>query len=361
MSNSTIVVPAPTTAFSTGHPSPAVQPATAVFTMPDAQPAVARADCQQPLRVLFLGMKGAFSRTVLDLLLAKNMDICGILLAAPRASASTREIDVLPLLPKQPSTADSRNSDALSLPVLNPFVDQNIIHRAWSHDIPIYEVGQLTAPKTNALIASLAPDVACVACFTRRIPTSLMAIPIHGFLNVHPSLLPVYRGPSPLFWIFRDGMQHETGVTVHWLDEGLDTGDIAAQTKLSLPDGISGSQADVACARVGGQLLYDVLRTLAAGTATRQPQPTGGSYQPQPQADDFVLSTAWSAQRAFNFMRGTAEWGRPYRVRVENEWLTLSAAVSFAEDGIAEARSAPAGRHVTISFARGVLYAQLRA
>ncbi|MEZ4833421.1 MAG: formyltransferase family protein [Caldilineaceae bacterium] len=67
----------------------------------------------------------------------------------------------------------------------------------------------------------------------------------HGFLNLHPSLLPHYRGPDPIFWQLRDGVE-PMGVTVHWMDVGVDTGDIAAQAPVALEDGLSGPRSNTA-------------------------------------------------------------------------------------------------------------------
>ena len=190
-------------------------------------------------RVLFFGMTGSFSRTVLATLLAAQVPICGYVLpTAPQADPPLQRVE-----PMQTMSADDGE-----LIILNPVRTQNSIQLAWQHHIPIFEAGNLRAPAVQNFVAKLAPDVACVACFAQRIPPALLAMPRHGFLNVHPSRLPAYRGPAPLFWQWRHG-ETQTGVTVHWMDERLDTGPIATQSALTLPDGSSGPQADQICAR----------------------------------------------------------------------------------------------------------------
>jgi len=249
------------------------------------------------MRVLFLGMKGQFTRVVLERLLAAGVEVCGLLLSGPT---------LRPLLPEPAPVVDP-----FFLPLLDSFVEPNALHLAWQAGIPVYESGPLAAPGLASLIRSLAPDVACVACFDRIIPARLLALPPHGFLNVHPSLLPDFRGPQPLFWQFRAGV-NPVGVTVHWMDAGLDTGDIARQRAVTLPDGIGESAAEALCAAAGGDLLAEVLALLADGRGERRPQSAGGSYQPAPTADDFAFDASWDARRAFNFLRGTAGWGLPY-------------------------------------------------
>jgi methionyl-tRNA formyltransferase len=234
----------------------------------------------------------------------------------------------------------------------------NIVHLAWEHRIPAYELSQPGDPETQAALAKLQPDVALVACFSRIIPASLLTLPRHGFLNLHPSRLPAYRGPEPIFWQLHDGI-NPVGVTLHRMDAGLDTGDIVGKTAVSLPDGISRSQIDNLCAEAGADLMLTALEQLAANTLPRQPQPAGGSSQPLPQPADFNLDTNWPAQRAFNFMRGTAEYARPYSLQVAGQTINLTEALAYEPDGkLGDVIVKGNGRAVYIQFSPGILYAQ---
>lgn len=262
---------------------------------------------------------------------------------------------------QQPATPIARlapDRPASPIPIAMPYLARDIVHVAWERDIPAFAVGRPPDGATLAALAGLRADAACVACFPRRIPAPLLELPALGFLNLHPSLLPAYRGPAPLFWAFRDG-ERAIGVTVHFMDEQFDTGDIALQAPLELPDGISGAEADRACASLGGRLLVEALRGLQRGTLARRRQPDGGSYYSWPTADDFTLDLAWTARRAFNFMRGTAEWGRPYPVEAGGARLELAAALSYTEVGVLGAAYERSGRDVRIQFAAGVLHALL--
>ena len=196
-------------------------------------------------------------------------------------------------------------------------------------------------------------DVVCVACWNRIIPSRVLGIPRLGFLNVHPSLLPSYRGPYPLFWQFRAG-EVSTGVTVHWMDAGLDTGDIGGQRKLHFADGIGGAEAEALCASSGGDLLAELLAKLKRGQATRRPQPAGGSYFPAPSAEDFALDARWHPRQAFNFMRGTAEWGVPFRLETNGSVQWLSDALEWREE---EPLERPAKGRVWAHFRGGALLA----
>jgi methionyl-tRNA formyltransferase len=271
------------------------------------------------LRVLFLGMQGQFSRIVLARLLTADVAVVGI------GVDGRGEPDSLQYLPPQLPVGD--------LPLATPYLHPSIIQLGWQARIPVWQVGQVTADSVIDTWQSLQPDVAVVACFLQRLPERLLALPRHGFLNLHPSLLPHFRGPEPLFWTFRAGVEL-TGVTLHWLDAGLDTGDIALQSPLTLPLGIDGLEAEQQTAVLAAQLLLDGLHQLANGHLPRTPQPAGGSYHSVPTAADFEIPTSWSARRAFHFMRGTSHWQRPYTILLpDGEKMVVRTAIAYNEEG----------------------------
>jgi methionyl-tRNA formyltransferase len=301
------------------------------------------------LRVLFLGMASDTSSAVLDALLAGGVDICGVAMAVTGAQGSG---DSQPIAQVAPDPGRS------IVPLVNPFLTRNIAHIAWEIGVPVYAISRPGAPEVVATLAQLRPDVACVACFPKRLPGSLLALPALGCLNMHPSLLPHHRGPEPLFWTFRNG-ERTAGVTIHFMDEGLDTGDIAAQAPIELPDGVSGAAAERKCAALGGQLMVETLERLRRGALERRSQPARGSYEPQPAAADWTISTIWPARRAFNFMRGTAEWGRPYAVEVDGEQLALDAPIAYDASATLGAPYVRTGDIVAIRFTPGVLHATI--
>jgi methionyl-tRNA formyltransferase len=244
------------------------------------------------------------------------------------------------------------------LPIANPFMEYSIAQIAWERDLPVFELRRPAAAETLALVAELQPDVACVACFSQRIPAPLLALPPLGFLNMHPALLPDHRGPAPLFWVFRDGAQ-VGGVTIHFMDTGLDTGDIAAQASFALPDGVAGAVVERQCNALGARLMLEVLQELRDGTLSRRPQPHGGSYEPWPTQQDWQIATSWTAQRAFGFMRGTAEWGQPYIIQAGGEELVLATALAYDPDDMLHEAFVRVGDEVLIQFMAGVLRARV--
>ena len=325
------------------------------------------------LRALFLGMSGPFSHIVLQKLLAAEVKVVTVLLAGQQFRPLRTGLP--------PGSSDAaQTASEFELPVLNPHIsfgprdrlhrgnEQNNtvspllhsdsgaagpLHLAQEAGIPAYECGDIGRPDVLSRLADLSLDVACVACWHRIIPPSALGIPRYGFLNVHPSLLPAYRGPHPLFWQFQAG-ETETGVTVHLMDAGMDTGDITGQRRVQLPDGIQITEAEALCASVGGELLAETLAGLGHGKSERQPQ-THGSYFPSPTLDDFALDTNWDVRRAFNFMRATAEYGVPFRLEIEGAVHWLRDALAWQEG---EASESAGDSGVCIRFRDGAMWAE---
>jgi methionyl-tRNA formyltransferase len=132
-----------------------------------------------------------------------------------------------------------------------------------------------------AKMAELGTELVVCSCFPWRIPAALLAIPRHGWWNLHPSLLPAYRGPDPLFWQQQAG-ETATGITLHQMDEELDTGPILATAVVSLPLAHLRESEQILGAE-GGQLVIRALEQLMAGQLVLQPQDEArASYQPLP-------------------------------------------------------------------------------
>ena len=106
--------------------------------------------------------------------------------------------------------------------------------------------------------------------------------------------------------------ERRAGVTLHFLDEGVDSGDIVAQTAFTWPDGISEGELEQRCAEAGAELVLTAVRQLAQGDQlSYRPQPTeGSSYFPWPAEPDFVIPTDWEVRRAFNFLRAASRCPR---------------------------------------------------
>ena len=267
-------------------------------------------------RIVFMGMNGIFSWIPFHALIEADQNVVGLIIPRQTAdSEAPRRIEI-------PTYSPAESPTLLTLP--NP----SILQQAATYYIPILEVGSLKNPGSQNALQALQPDLICVACFPRLLPPAWLEVPSLGCLNLHPSLLPAYRGPAPLFWQFRSGEQR-TGTTLHFMDKTTDTGNLVNQVEVPFPDGITGPEADRLTAEAGAQLL---LKALAApNRIPHSPQPThGASYQPRPASEDRMLSTTWPARRAFNFIRGASGWG-PFELQVDDVGIKVTEAIEFVE------------------------------
>lgn len=291
-------------------------------------------------RLIFMGMRGPFSLIPLQALLSAGATITAIILPAEGEPFT----GLRPLPPAVPPPSD--------LPLLFSPVAPNIVHLAWANNIPVFEVARLDNHSLAGL-QTLRPDLICVACFPRLLPPAWLACPPLGGLNLHPSLLPTYRGPAPLFWQFRAG-ETNTGVTLHFMDKTADTGDIVAQSAVPFPDGITGPAAETLLAQAGSQLLLDALNQ---STLPRHHQPAvAASYQSMPQPADLLIPTTWPARRAYNFMRGASTFG-PFIVDVSGRFLIVYEALGYEAAGELGQPFQQQDSKIQIQFSPGTLEA----
>ncbi len=274
---------------------------------------------------LFLGMAGNFSPPSLLSLLEGGVEVCAVVLPSRDHHPGKPALRLMEK-PAQPRPM---------LPVLQSSLHNSIVNIAWKRDIPVWEVASMSAPETINLFTHYQPDILCIACFSLYIPRSILTIPHLGCLNVHPSLLPANRGPDPLFWTFHDG-HRETGVTIHRMDEGLDTGPLVAQEKITVPDGIPYAQLEAECAAQGGKLLTQSLWQLYHGSATLTPQDESKSnYLPMPVEKDYVVVAAeWEARRVYNFIRGVASRGMAVTLVGDEKSIQVTDAISYSHDNL---------------------------
>lgn len=306
--------------------------------------------------VVFLGSDCEYSRIVLEMLISARLKISAVWLAGQDLPGLSEDTTIKPLLPPDAIVAEN---DPNSFQLNSTFVKESVLQTTWQHGIPLYGIKRVKANETLRILKSLAPALGIVACFPRLVPEALLAVPRHGFLNVHPSLLPNYRGPAPIFWQFRAGEQH-TGVTVHWMDGQFDTGPIAAQRTVPLSDGISEHDATRLMARAGGRALVDVLHHVIGGELPYRRQPLGGSYQPWPHADDFAVSAKWPARRIFNFMRASAVWGQPYILELDGQQFLLSDVLSWSNYATIDTPYELHGNTIVFRCSPGTIQARLQ-
>ncbi|MDO4478239.1 MAG: methionyl-tRNA formyltransferase [Lachnospiraceae bacterium] len=137
---------------------------------------------------------------------------------------------------------------------------------------PIFQPVKVRTPESVEEVAAMKPDLIVVAAFGQIIPKSILDMPKYGCINVHASLLPDYRGASPIQRAILDGRK-ETGVTIMRMNEGLDTGDIISKVVIPIDQEETGGSLFDKLAEAGAKLLLDTIPTIVDGTATYEPQP----------------------------------------------------------------------------------------
>ena len=217
-----------------------------------------------------------------------------------------------------------------------------------------------TAPRTKHAIANLLPglpsqpQLMVVACLPIILQPATFELTEHGFINVHPSLLPAFRGPQPAFWQLHAGCVRG-GVSVHQMDAGVDTGKLLLQSTLDLEPGITEQALDLLAGRAAGTLL-------APHLANWPPAPqvvaceTPASYQRAPDPSAYRIDArSWSADRALRFIRGTSWRGVTFEVTGENLVRTHRPGAGTAQGATRGTRSGR-GSHLRTAIRRRNAY-----
>jgi methionyl-tRNA formyltransferase len=178
--------------------------------------------------------------------------------------------------------------------------------------IPLHQPGPLRRPEAGALLASLAPDLIVVAAFGQILPPDVLALPAHGCLNVHASLLPRHRGASPVAAAILAG-DEETGVTIMVMDAGLDTGPVLTTRATPIGPNETTGELTARLAKLGATLLVETLPGWLAGATSPRPQ-------------DEARATV---TRLLHKEDGTLDWSQPAdalarQVRAYAPWPTAA-------------------------------------
>jgi methionyl-tRNA formyltransferase len=185
--------------------------------------------------------------------------------------------------------------------------------------VPVEQPAKVKQGRLAAILAAARPDVAVVAAYGRILPADALAVPKHGCLNVHASLLPELRGAAPAQWAVARGYQ-ETGVTIMQVDEGLDTGDIRLQRKLAIDPQETGESLLGKLARLGASALQESLELLVRGELPRVPQDHAkATLAPLLTREDGRVDWARTAFELDARRRGFTPW--------PGTWTTLGGAV----------------------------------
>ena len=142
---------------------------------------------------------------------------------------------------------------------------------ALEHGIPVLQPRKIREPDSVSELAALAPEVIVVMAYGQILPKAILEMPARACLNLHASLLPFHRGAAPIQAAILAG-DAESGITVMWMDEGLDTGDVLLTRKLRIRRRETGGTLHDRLAALAPEALADAMLLLEQGTAPRTPQ-----------------------------------------------------------------------------------------
>ena len=189
-----------------------------------------------------------------------------------------------------------------------PPIKKALIGRARPRGAPILQPGRIKDPQTIGEIRRLTPDVIVVVAYGQILPCDVLEIPRLACLNLHASLLPRWRGAAPVQAAIAAG-DCETGITVMYMDEGLDTGDILLQRNVEIQPNDTGGALHDRLAQIAPEALRESLRLLATGNAPRIPQDNArATYAPKLKREHGQIDWSESAEAIERNIRAYNPW-----------------------------------------------------
>lgn len=175
---------------------------------------------------------------------------------------------------------------------------------ALENGIPVYEPKTLRDEAFSVLLSKINPDIIVVVAYGKILPPAVLEYPKHGCLNLHVSCLPKYRGAAPMQRAIMAG-DNETGVTVMYMNEGLDTGDIISVRKFPIEPDDNFENIHDKSAEIGGALMSETLVDIESGRATRTPQDESlATYAAKIEKEDCKVDFTKNAKELNCIIRG---------------------------------------------------------
>ncbi|MBW7909384.1 MAG: methionyl-tRNA formyltransferase [Kiritimatiellae bacterium] len=157
-------------------------------------------------------------------------------------------------------------------------------------------------------LAAIRPDLAVVTAYGQYLPKAILAVPRFGFINIHPSLLPAYRGAAPMQWAIADGLA-ETGVTIQQVVSRMDAGPVLAQQTAPLLASETLVDVEPRLAAIGAAMLLDVIAQIEQGTAQpREQDESAVTWARKLQKEDARMDWTMPARTLHNRVRGFQPW-----------------------------------------------------
>ncbi len=175
-------------------------------------------------------------------------------------------------------------------------------------NIPVYQPASMRSDEAFEQLAALKPDVIVVAAYGQILPKSVLDLPVYGCVNIHGSLLPKYRGASPIQQAVLNG-DRVTGVTTMLMDVGLDTGDILLTKETAVGENETSAELFDRLSVLGGELITETLDALESGTVTPRKQDEAlATHTTKIDKSMSPVDFTATAQEVHNLIRGLYSW-----------------------------------------------------
>lgn len=179
---------------------------------------------------------------------------------------------------------------------------------ALENKIPVYQPNTLRDGEAKKLLEEIAPDVIVVVAYGKILPEDILSLPKYGCVNGHASLLPKYRGASPIQWSIVCG-ENKTGITTMLMDKGMDTGDILEQVTVDIGKEETAEELFERLSVLSADLMLSTLEKLEKGEIIPQKQnEKEASYAPIIKKDMAQLDFNKTAKEIHNAVRGYYSW-----------------------------------------------------
>jgi methionyl-tRNA formyltransferase len=186
--------------------------------------------------------------------------------------------------------------------------DSPVKQAALDAGLYVYQPETIKSESAQDLLNRIAPDAVVIIAYGQIIPARLLTIPRLGWINVHASLLPRYRGAAPIHWAIANG-ETRTGLTTMQIDAGMDTGPTLLQRELEIGPDETSPELSARMSQAGAELIVDSLLQFDRGAIAPAPQPAENvSYAHMLKKEDGRIDWSRTAQHTYNRMRGFTPW-----------------------------------------------------
>lgn len=235
---------------------------------------------------------------------------------------------------------------------------------ALEHDIPVFQPQKMRDGSAADLVRQINPDIIVVVAFGRILPDEIIYYPKYGSVNIHASLLPKYRGSSPIQWSVING-DEVTGVTSMYMATDMDTGDLIYQAETSVGEYETSGELSERLSVMGAELLLRTLRDIEAGIAPRVPQDHGKATYVS-MLDKSICPIDWNepARKIIKKIYGLQPWPVAVTVLAGKELKIFGAAYGLNADGSEPGtvlKADTSGIEVACGLGQSVLIKELQA